>query len=205
MMLSSSLCKSGWLQVMILTRFHYSTGKMPGPGLYQVLGLKSTATKEEVKERYYHLSKKLHPDKNAGDEDAADKFRMVTEAYEVLGNDKRKADYDRRYGNVEDDDGGGRAHPLRKDWPRTRRANSRENREVRFREDLDDTDWWKARKEPESESGSGSAKERRKKFYGDFYDGEDERRYQRFERWANRQADRFDSTHGGDFHHTTTR
>lgn len=62
--------------------------------LYSVLGLASTATKEEIKKAYRSLSLKFHPDKTGGNLDAITKFQKISEAYETLGDEQRKADYD---------------------------------------------------------------------------------------------------------------
>ena len=58
---------------------------------YDVLGVKKTATKEEIKKAYRELCKKYHPDKNGGD-DA--KIKEVNEAYATLGDDEKRKQYD---------------------------------------------------------------------------------------------------------------
>lgn len=63
--------------------------------LYEALGLKSSATPREIKKAYYDLTFKYHPDKNEDSEDAATKFREVTEAYEILGNYSLRKKYDK--------------------------------------------------------------------------------------------------------------
>ncbi|MEK7638862.1 MAG: molecular chaperone DnaJ [Patescibacteria group bacterium] len=63
---------------------------------YQILGLQRGATKEEVKKAFRKLAAKYHPDKKTGDEE---RYKEVTEAYAVLGDDKRKAEYD-AYGHA---------------------------------------------------------------------------------------------------------
>lgn len=60
----------------------------------QVLGLPRTATKQDIKKRYFELAKKYHPDRNKGDKDAQKKFVEVTAAYEVLGDDAKRKKYD---------------------------------------------------------------------------------------------------------------
>lgn len=60
---------------------------------YEVLGVSKTATKDEIKSAYRKLAKKYHPDINH-DPDAPEKFKEVTEAYEVLGDDQKRAQYD---------------------------------------------------------------------------------------------------------------
>lgn len=63
--------------------------------LYKTLGLTSSASHREIKKAYYDLTFKYHPDKNENCEDAAIKFREVTEAYEVLGNYALRKKYDK--------------------------------------------------------------------------------------------------------------
>lgn len=60
---------------------------------YEVLDLKPTATKREIKQAYYRLSKKYHPDINS-EANASDKFKAIHEAYQILGDEKNKLDYD---------------------------------------------------------------------------------------------------------------
>ena len=64
---------------------------------YDVLGIDKNATKKEIRRAYRKLSKKYHPDlnKEAG---AEEKFKEITEAYEVLSDEERRAQYD-RYGH----------------------------------------------------------------------------------------------------------
>lgn len=62
--------------------------------LYAVLGLTPKATQSDIKKAYYKLSMQHHPDKNKGSSDAVQKFREITEAYEVLGSYKTRKRYD---------------------------------------------------------------------------------------------------------------
>lgn len=62
------------------------TNEIVAKNLYEVLGLKNTATIEEVAKAYRALALKHHPDKNHGDVQAAKKFQEINEAYEVIGN-----------------------------------------------------------------------------------------------------------------------
>ncbi|KAJ1458223.1 DnaJ domain-containing protein, partial [Pelagophyceae sp. CCMP2097] len=62
---------------------------------YAILDVQKTATKAEVKSAYRKAALKWHPDKNRGDELAAQKFRDVAQAYEVLSDDDRRKQYDR--------------------------------------------------------------------------------------------------------------
>ena len=74
---------------------------------YEVLGVSKTATQEEIKKAYRQLAVKNHPDKNPGDKAAEARFKEATEAYEVLGDEKKRAAYD-QYGfaGVEGQSGG---------------------------------------------------------------------------------------------------
>lgn len=60
---------------------------------YEILDLKRTATKREIKQAYYRLSKKYHPDINS-EANASEKFKAIHEAYQILGDEKNKLDYD---------------------------------------------------------------------------------------------------------------
>ncbi|WP_347319205.1 molecular chaperone DnaJ [Rossellomorea sp. RS05] len=72
---------------------------------YEVLGVDKGASKEEMKKAYRKLSKKYHPDINK-EADAADKFKEVKEAYEVLSDDQKRAQYD-RFGHTDPNQGFG--------------------------------------------------------------------------------------------------
>ncbi|CDP07724.1 unnamed protein product [Coffea canephora] len=61
---------------------------------YDVLGVSRNATPSEIKKAYYGLAKNLHPDTNKSDPGAAAKFQEVQEAYEVLKDEKKRAEYD---------------------------------------------------------------------------------------------------------------
>ena len=61
---------------------------------YKILNVNRNASKEEVKKAYRQLAMKYHPDKNKGNKDAEEKFKQVSEAYAVLGNDKKRKQYD---------------------------------------------------------------------------------------------------------------
>jgi molecular chaperone DnaJ len=71
---------------------------------YTVLGLERGASEQEIKNAYRKLAKKYHPDLNPGNKQAEEKFREVTEAYEVLSDKEKKAQYD-RFGMAMFDDG----------------------------------------------------------------------------------------------------
>ena len=61
---------------------------------YEVLGIKKGASQSEIKKAYRKMAKKYHPDTNAGDAAAAEKFKEVSEAYSVLNDPEKKKLYD---------------------------------------------------------------------------------------------------------------
>ena len=64
---------------------------------YEVLGVDRSADEAAIKRAYRKLAKKYHPDTNAGNAQAEEKFKEVTEAYDVLGDEKKRKLYD-KYG-----------------------------------------------------------------------------------------------------------
>jgi len=61
---------------------------------YEILGLSKDASQEAIKKAYRRLALKYHPDKNAGNKDAEEEFKEVSEAYEVLSDSQKRATYD---------------------------------------------------------------------------------------------------------------
>lgn len=61
---------------------------------YGILGVPKNANGKDIKKAYYQLAKKFHPDTNQGDPSAMKKFQEVSEAYEVLSDDDKRAQYD---------------------------------------------------------------------------------------------------------------
>jgi molecular chaperone DnaJ len=61
---------------------------------YAVLGVPSTATQDEIRKAYRKLAKKYHPDANASDPKAGERFKEISEANTVLGNVKKRKQYD---------------------------------------------------------------------------------------------------------------
>lgn len=61
---------------------------------YKILGVDKSASSEEIKKAYRKLAKKYHPDRNQGDRAAEEKFKEISEAYEVLGNTEKRKKYD---------------------------------------------------------------------------------------------------------------
>jgi len=62
---------------------------------YEVLGLQQNATPEQIKAAYRKLARQHHPDANAGDPGAEERFKAINEAYAVLGEPEKRARYDR--------------------------------------------------------------------------------------------------------------
>ncbi len=61
---------------------------------YKVLGVERSATQDQIKKAYRKLAVKYHPDKNPGDKAAEEKFKEISEAYQVLGNEDSRKKYD---------------------------------------------------------------------------------------------------------------
>ncbi len=61
---------------------------------YGALGVSKTATAAEIKKAYRKLARDLHPDKNPGNKSAEDRFKDVSEAYDVLSDDAKRKEYD---------------------------------------------------------------------------------------------------------------
>ncbi|MBB6118408.1 molecular chaperone DnaJ [Nocardiopsis algeriensis] len=61
---------------------------------YKVLGVSKTASKDEIKQSYRKLARENHPDANTGDPKAEERFKEISEAYNVLSDDKRRKEYD---------------------------------------------------------------------------------------------------------------
>jgi DnaJ-class molecular chaperone len=73
---------------------------------YDVLGVKRQASEDEIKKAYRKLARQYHPDRNPGDKQAEAKFKEVQEAYDILTDKTKRAQYD-RFGRVGPDGGFG--------------------------------------------------------------------------------------------------
>ena len=81
---------------------------MSKPDYYEVLGVSRNASKEEISVAYRKLAMKYHPDRNPGNEEAIENFKLCSAAHEVLSNPEKRSLYD-RYGHAGVDAGGGAA------------------------------------------------------------------------------------------------
>ncbi|MFP4418399.1 MAG: molecular chaperone DnaJ [Chitinispirillaceae bacterium] len=79
---------------------------MPKRDYYEVLGLSKGASEDEIKKAYRKQAVKYHPDKNPGNKEAEEKFREATEAYEILKDAKKRAQYD-QFGHAAFEQGAG--------------------------------------------------------------------------------------------------
>jgi DnaJ-class molecular chaperone len=62
---------------------------------YKTLGVEKTASKDDLKKAFYKLAHKYHPDKNKSSDEASKKFKEASEAYAILSDDTKRAQYDR--------------------------------------------------------------------------------------------------------------
>lgn len=75
---------------------------------YEVLGLKKGASEDEIKKAFKSMARKYHPDLHPDDKEAAEKFKEINEAYEVLSDSEKRARYDQfGHAGVDPNYGGG--------------------------------------------------------------------------------------------------
>jgi molecular chaperone DnaJ len=68
---------------------------MAGKDYYSLLGVSRSASEKEIKQAFRRLARKYHPDVNPGDKSAEEKFKQISEAYEVLSDKEKRQKYDR--------------------------------------------------------------------------------------------------------------
>ncbi|MBP9920337.1 MAG: DnaJ domain-containing protein, partial [Proteiniclasticum sp.] len=73
--------------------------------LYEVLGLQKGADEKQIKSAFRKLAIKYHPDKNPGDKEAEENFKEINEAYQILSDPQKKAQYD-QFGTTDFNAGG---------------------------------------------------------------------------------------------------
>ncbi len=78
---------------------------------YEILGVSKSATAEEIKKAYRKTAIQFHPDKNPGNKEAEEKFKEAAEAYEVLSDETKRAQYD-RFGHSKPGGGGFQGHDM---------------------------------------------------------------------------------------------
>ncbi|MEI9934353.1 MAG: DnaJ domain-containing protein [Ferruginibacter sp.] len=62
---------------------------------YEILGVSKSATQDEIKKAYRKVAMQFHPDRNPGDKVSEEKFKEAAEAYEILSDADKRAQYDR--------------------------------------------------------------------------------------------------------------
>ncbi|MCS7229697.1 MAG: molecular chaperone DnaJ [Candidatus Kryptonium sp.] len=67
---------------------------MPKKDYYEILGVSRNATQEEIKRAYRKLAMEYHPDRNPGNKEAEEKFKEITEAYQILSDPEKRKRYD---------------------------------------------------------------------------------------------------------------
>ena len=73
---------------------------------YEILGVSKNATAAEIKKAYRKKALEYHPDKNPGDKEAEEKFKEAAQAYEILSDEQKRAQYD-QYGHAAFEGGAG--------------------------------------------------------------------------------------------------
>jgi DnaJ-class molecular chaperone len=71
----------------------------PNKDYYSILGVDKSTEAAEIKKKYRNLAKKYHPDKHKGDEKNAEKFKEISEAYDILGDKGKREQYDMQRDN----------------------------------------------------------------------------------------------------------
>ena len=82
------------LPLLQSTKLFHSSSNLSNKNYYDILGVSEKASLKEIKKAYYDLAKKNHPDVAKNNPQANKKFAEISEAYEVLGDDNKRAEYD---------------------------------------------------------------------------------------------------------------
>jgi DnaJ-class molecular chaperone len=82
---------SGALAEAVRNTVEYHTIWLQKRDYYEILGLTKRQVEDEIKKAFHKLAHKYHPDKSSGD---AEKFKELSEAYSILSDDKKRAEYD---------------------------------------------------------------------------------------------------------------
>ncbi len=93
---------------------------------YEILGVDKDATNEDIKKNYRRLARQYHPDLNPGNKAAEDKFKDIGEAYEVLSDTAKRAQYD-QFSRYWKQKGFSKQTPKAKAWERTAERNPNQN------------------------------------------------------------------------------
>src|SRR5947209_7579990 len=68
------------------------------PDYYKILGVGKNASEEEIKKAYRKLARQYHPDRNAGDKGAEERFKQISQAHDILSDSEKRKAYDRGTG-----------------------------------------------------------------------------------------------------------
>ncbi|HYP29287.1 MAG TPA: molecular chaperone DnaJ [Blastocatellia bacterium] len=90
---------------------HSNADNMPGKDYYKILGVPRAASTDDIKKAYRRLARRYHPDVNPGDAESENRFKQISEAFEVLSDPKKREVYD-RYGYYSDHLPGKEANPI---------------------------------------------------------------------------------------------
>jgi len=111
--------------------------KTPATNYYQLLGLKRSASKEDIRRAYRNLSKRYHPDVHGGSARYENKFKAINEAYATLSNPERRRSYDRRFWASPERERPRRPQQKRRTQAQQRSRRSSNPRQGGLREEID--------------------------------------------------------------------